>query len=190
MQFVLDHLSAILISSAVLLLVLSTQFSAQRAATEQSIAYAAKKQTLSMAEFLEQDFLLIGEGTPDGIASITQSESGNTSAFSFWREDDLGLPMLVSYTLTELDSVDIKGDMYQLYRLNRMENLASAGGGGSSLINFTITMLDETGSPTDTISEARLLRITAVNAYPYGSSDNMYLFRSFWGITVRPRNLG
>ena len=189
MQFVLDHLSAIMISAAVTLLVLTTQFSAQRSAAEQTIAYAAKKQTLEFADTIEKDFLLIGDGTVDTIASLTDNSDGNTIEFSFWREDDLGLPMLVSYTLSELDSVYIQQEWRQLYRLNRLENGLSAGGGSSRLTDFKITLLNSSGSVTADVDEARLVRVAAVNAYPYGSAEDMYLFRSFWGISIRPQNL-
>ena len=189
MQFVLDHLSAIMISAAVTLLVLSTQFSAQRSATEQTIAYVSKKQTLEFADTIEKDFLLIGDGTDETIETLTNNDAGNTIEFTFWREDELGADMEVSYTLTELDSVYIQSDWRQLYQLNRFENGVAAGGGSSMLTNFRITLLDESGSVTADAADARLVRVVAVNAYPYGNSDDMYLFRSFWGISVRPRNL-
>jgi len=57
------------------------------------------------------------------------------------------------------------------------------------LTNFRITLLNSSGAVTADAAEARLVRVVAVNAYPYGNSDDMYLFRSFWGISVRPRNL-
>ena len=189
MQFVLDHLSAIMISAAVTLLILSTTFSAQRSAAEQTIAYAAKKMTLEMADTIEQEFLLIGDGTDDTIETITTNSDGNTTEFSFWREDEFGLDMEVSYTLTELDSVYIQSEWRQLYRLNRLENGVPAGGGSSRLTDFRITLLNSSGAATADVAEARLIRIAAVNAYPYGESADMYLFRSFWGISVRPRNL-
>ncbi|MDA1029011.1 MAG: hypothetical protein O3B41_08165 [Bacteroidetes bacterium] len=189
MQFILDNLSALLVSTAVLLMVLSTQFTAQRSAAEQTIAYVAKKQTLETADTIEREFLLIGDGTDETIVDLTTNVAGNTTSFSFWREDELGADMLVAYTLTEQDSLMVGGEMRQLYRLNRFENGLASGGGSSTLTDFRITLLDMTGAPTVSVPDARLIRVAAVNAYPYGSDSDMYLFRSFWGITVRPMNL-
>lgn len=189
MQFLLDHIASILVSSAVLLLVIATNLGAQRAAVEETVAYAAKMQTLSLADYLEDDLLLIGDGTSNTIADVTENDDGQTTEFSFWREDDLGLDMLVSYTLSETDSVEIDNEWIQLYRLDRTENAVAAGGGSSTLSQFQITMLNASGSVTGSVSDARLLRVRAVNVYPFGDPDDMDLFRSYWGITVRPPNL-
>ncbi|NQV71606.1 hypothetical protein HQ496_00685 [bacterium] len=190
MQVILDHLSAVIISSAVLLLILSTQFNAQRATTEQTIASIAKKSTLEMVDYLEDELLLIGDGTEDTIQSASTNSDGMTTAFSFWRQDDSGTDMLVSYTLTEQDSVQFKDDWVQLYQFNRSENGVASGGGSSTLSHFEITMLTETGAVTTTPANARLLRLRAVTVYPYGDPDDSYLHRTFWGITLRPMNLG
>lgn len=189
MQFLLDHIASILVSSAVLLLVIATNLGAQRAAVEETVAYAAKTQTLNLADFLEDDLLLIGDGTTDTIEDVTTNDDDQTTEFSFWRENEMGVDMLVSYTLTETETVEIDGDSIQLYRLDRTENGVAAGGGSSTLAQFQITMLNAAGNPTAGIAAARLLRVRAVNVYPFGDADDMNLFRSYWGITVRPPNL-
>jgi len=189
MQFLLDHIASILVSGAVLLLVIATNLGAQRAAVEETVAYAAKVQTLNLADYLEDDLLLIGDGTSDTIDDVETNSDGQTTEFSFWREDDLGIDMLVSYTLTETDSVEIDDEWIQLYRLDRTENGVAAGGGSSTLSQFQITMLNAAGNPAAGIAAARLLRVRAVNVYPFGDPDDMDMFRSYWGITVRPPNL-
>ena len=137
MQFLLDHIASILVSGAVLLLVIATNLGAQRAAVEETIAYAAKVQTLNLADFLENDLLLIGDCTSDTIEDVATNSDGQTTEFSFWREDDMGVDMLVSYTLTETDSVEIDDEWIQLYRLDRTENGVAAGGGQGSGGNST-----------------------------------------------------
>ncbi len=186
MQFLLDHIASILVSGAVLLLVIATNLNAQRAAIEETVAYAAKVQTLNLADFLEDDLLLVGDGTDDTIETIETNDDGQTTEFSFWREDEMGVDMLVSYTLEEGDVVDVDGEKVQLYRLFRTEDDAAAGGGSSTLQAFSITMLDESGSTTGSVESARLLRVRAINVYGMGDADDMDLFRSYWGITVRP----
>jgi len=189
MQVVLDHLSAVIISSAVLLLILSTQFNAQRASAEQTIAYMAKKSTLEMVDYIEDELLLMGDGTTDTIQDVTTNSDGMTTAFSFWREDDAGVDMLVAYTLTERDSVEFKDGWVQLYQFNRFENGVAAGGGSSTLEHFEITMLTASGTVTTSAANTRLLRLKAVIVYPYGDPEDSYLHRTFWGITLRPMNL-
>lgn len=189
MQFLLDHIASILVSGAVLLLVIATNLSASRAAIEETVAYSAKMQTLSLADYLEDDLLLLGDGTDNTIVDVETDASGQTTLFSFWREDDLGSDMLVAYSLAESDSVQIEGDWVQLYQLFRTENGVAAGGGSSTFESFQITMLNAAGNVAAGVGAARLLRIRAVNVYPFGDSDDMNMFRSYWGITVRPPNL-
>jgi hypothetical protein len=170
-------------------LVIATNLGASRAAIEETVAYAAKMQTLSMADFLEDDLLLIGDGTEDTIEDVETNADGQTTLFSFWREDESGTDMLVAYTLTEADTIEIDGEEVQLYRLDRTENGVPAGGGSSTLESFQITMLNAAGNPAAGVGSARLLRVRSTNVYPFGDPDDMNMFRSYWGITVRPPNL-
>lgn len=170
-------------------MVIATNLSVQQAAIEESVSYAAKIQTLSMADYLEDDLLLIGDGTSDTIVDVETNGDGQTTLFSFWREDESAVDMLVAYTLTEQDSVQIDDEWIQLYQLNRTENGVAAGGGSSTLETFQISMLNANGNVTAGVASARLLRVRAVNVYPYGDPDDMNIFRNFWGITVRPPNL-
>lgn len=189
MQLMLDHISSILIASAVILVVLSTQFQAQRAATEQTIAYASKKMTLDLASMLEQELALIGDGTTDTITDVQTNADGQTTVFEFWREDELGTDIEITYRLTTSDIVDIDGESVQLYRMDRYEDDVLSGGGGERLRHFSLTMLDESGGVTADAASARLIRAVVVNAFPYGTSADSYLFESHWGITIRPMNL-
>ena len=190
MQFILDNIASVMVSGAVLLLVVATNLTAQRAAMEETVSYAAKMQTLSLADYLEDELLLIGDGTDETIVDLQTNSEGQTTLFSFWREDeDTATDILVAYTLTETDSVEIDQEWVQLYQLNRTENGTPAGGGSSTLETFTITMLNANGNVTTGVAAARLLRVRAVNVYPFGDSDDMNMFRSFWGVTVRPPNL-
>ncbi len=189
MQLLLDNIASVLVASTVLLVVVATTLNAQRSAVEASVAYAAKKQTLTTADFLEAELLLIGNGTGGTIDTTIVNANGQTTEFSFWRQDDTGAAMLVSYTLTPSTSKVIDGQTVQLYQLNRSENGAAAGSGSSTLSDFTITLLGPDGSLAASTADARLLRVRAVNVYPYGDPDNMNMFQSYWGITVRPPNL-
>ena len=132
---------------------------------------------------------MIGDGTTDTIEDVETNADGQTTLFSFWRDDEYGDDMLVSYTLTEQDSIYLSQEWIQLYQLNRFEAGDPAGGGSSTLEAFQITMLDASGNVTASVSAARLLRVRAVTVYPFGNPDEMALFRNYWGITVRPPNL-
>ena len=177
-----------MVSGAVILLVLNTQFQAQRSAAEQTIAYSARKSTLQMADVIEREFTLIGNGSSGAIDTLITNANGETSTFRFYRQDGGGADMLVEYRLLDEGSVDIRGEPVPLYRLERYENGALAGGGPATIRTFRIDLLDEDGDPTDK-STVRLVRVRLIVAYPFGSSDDAYLFQSHWGITLRPLSL-
>ncbi len=189
MQLMFDHISSILVAGAVTLLLISTSLNAQQAAVEETISYAAKAQALNLADFLEDDLLLIGDGTTDTIEDVETNADGQTTLFSFWKDDEFGVDMLVSYTLAEQDSVYIDEEWIQLYQLNRFEDGNPAGGGSSTLEAFQIIMLNAGGNVTASVAAARLVRVRVVTVYPFGDPDDMGLFRNYWGIAIRPPNL-
>lgn len=189
MQLILDNISAVMIGSAVILIVLSTQFQAQRAATEQTMAYVSKKSTLDLGRVVEQDLIALGSGTTDTITDMQENVDGLTTLFEFRKLDGTGTDIEVAYTLTASDMVNVRGDSVQLYELDRYENGVWAGGGGSRVRFFSIDMLNSNGHETAGVASARLLRIRLVNVYPFGEDDGSSIFQSHWGITVRPEGL-
>lgn len=189
MQLLLDHISSVMIASAVILVVLTTQFQAQRSAIEQTVAYASKKITLDLATTLEQELGLIGDGTDDTITTATTNAAGETTSFVFWRENEAGADTEYEYRLTETEEINIAGETVQLYRMDRLEGGVIAGGGGSRIRHFRITMLNPAGNVTTDVASARLLRVVVVNAFPFGMGEDAYLFESHWGMTINPMNL-
>lgn len=189
MQLILDNIASILIGSVVIILVLNTQIDAQQAAAEQSTAYAARKATLSTADMLEDEFRLIGDGSAAQIDSIATNAAGETVHFGFWR-DDGGGDMLVEYTLVETDSVWVHNDQEwaQLYRLDRFEDGTKLGGGPSTIRTFQVTLMTENGANA-TAANARLVKMALVVVYPFGESEDSYLYQTHWGTTVAPVNL-
>jgi len=189
MQLILDNIAAIMIGSAVILIVLSTQFQAQRAATEQTIALISKTATLDLGRVLEEDLIVLGSGTSDTITDIQESGDSLTTVFEFRKLDELGTEIEVTYRLTDANVVTIRGEAVQLYTLDRYEDDVWAGGGGDHIRFFSISMLNTNGHKTSGVASARLLRVRLVNVYPYGEDDGSTIFQSHWGITVRPEGL-
>jgi hypothetical protein len=136
---------------------------------------------------LEDEFRLIGEDSTEKIDSIAVNAAGETSHFGFWR-DDGGGDMLVEYDLVETDSVLIDGEQVQMYRLDRFEDGTQVGGGPSTIRTFRVTLLTESGAAA-TPATARLIRIALVVVYPFGESEDAYLYQTHWGTTVQPVNL-
>ena len=189
MQLILDNIASLLIGGIVIMLVLNTQIDAQQAAAEQTTAYAARKATLTTADLLEDEFRLIGDGSAEKIDSLTTNAAGETIHFGFWRDDGSG-DMLVEYTLTETDSAWIHNEQewVPLYRLDRFEDGTQVGGGPATVRTFRVTLMTETGANA-TPATARLVKVALVVAYPFGESEDAYLYQTHWGTTVAPVNL-
>lgn len=189
MHFLLDHIAAILIFTTVAFTVAVSQIRAKDDMMEQTIAYASKKQTLELADMLEQELALIGEGTLPSkqIDTVTNNAAGETTNFVFWRNDGVA-DLEIEYQLVFVDSVSIRNQMAARYRLDRYENSVLLGGSTPTIRHFRLDPLNNNGTIVNPAA-ARLVRVRIANMYPMGDLDDMYIGETYWGITIQPMNL-
>lgn len=187
MQFILDNVAAIMVYITIALAVVILGSRSTQLTTEMTIASISKKQTLEFADILEQELNLIGSGTVQKITNVTTNEDGQTTDFTFWWSDG-AIDYEVQYQLVTVDSITVKGKSIARYRMDRYVNGAFDGAGPSTLRDFRIEPLDSSGNVTVAAS-AVMVRAQVVNTYPLGDLDNMYLGRTFWGMTLTPPNL-
>lgn len=189
MQFILDNIAALMVFVTVAFTVAVTQIRAVSETVEQTIAYASKKHTLELADMLEEELAMIGEGTAPNkqIDSVTNNSDGETTSFVFWRNDGSG-DLEIEYRLVVDDSVTVGGETIALYRLDRYVNSVLDGSTQATLRHFRIDPLNASGSVSNPAA-ARLIRVRVVNTYPMGELDNMYLGQTHWGMTIHPMNL-
>lgn len=189
MQFLLDNIAALLVFVTVAFTVAATQLRASSDTAEQTISYASKKQTLELADMLEKELALIGDGTAPNkqIDSVTNNSDGETTSFVFWWNDGSG-DLEIEYKLVVVDSVSVRGETIARYRMDRYVNGVIDGGSTSTLRHFRIDPLNASGNIV-TPSAARLVRVRVVNTYPMGNLDDMFLGQTHWGITIHPMNL-
>ena len=187
MQVLLDNVSALIVYTTVAVAIATLQLSTVQSTTEMSIAYMSKKATLEFADMLEQELKLIGTGTAQKITSATTNAEGQTTDFRFWWNDGV-TDYEVQYQLVTVDTLTISGETVPLYRMDRYVNGTYEGGSPPTLRDFVITPLDDAGNPT-AAGSAVMVRAQVVNTYPAGDLDDMYLGRTFWGMTLLPMNL-
>ena len=187
MQFILDNISALVVYIAIAFTVVIIQVRSTQSTSEMTIAYISKKQTLEFTDLLEQELKLIGTGTAQKITNVTTNGDGQTTDFTFWWNDG-ATDFEVQYQLVTVDTVTVNGDPVARYRMDRYVNGVRDGGGPSTLKHFRIEPLDASGNVT-TAASAVMVRAQVVNTYPMGDLDNMYLGRTFWGMTLLPTNL-
>ena len=189
MWFILDNIAALMVFVTVSFTIAVTQILATEEMVEQTIAYASKKQTLELADMLEKELALIGQGMPSNkrITDVVTNAQGETTSFIFWWNNG-STDLEIEYRLIFVDSVTVKDETFALYRMDRYVNDVQEGGSMPTLRNFRLDPLNASGNIVNP-SAAKLVRATVVNTYPLGDLDKMHIGQTHWGITIQPMNL-
>ncbi len=208
MTVLLDHLSAIIIGAAVIMILAATQIFAQRSGIEQAASYATKTKALSFGEWIEDDILTLGEnfGRNRFRFEVPEVDTlGNTTKFQFY-SDSLNimtgdtLRMMTRYQLQYVDSIQRDTIITPVYRLRRQiaqspvtngtapepSTWTTDGFSLSTLSSFRIIMLDRTGAETGSVEEGDFLRIS-FNLLPQFPVEPEYLRELYWSTTLKVR---
>ena len=147
MQFLLDNLTATIVSGVLILSLQFTQVRSKHAAVEQIVAHSTKKRTLDFGEWVQDDILNIGanfgeyhyrfeDPIVDPVTGDTREwEFYSDSTFVYAKLDASGDPVLdlngdpdvlrvpkrlyKRYRLTESKQAAFRDTTYQLYELHR-----------------------------------------------------------------------
>lgn len=199
MFFHFDNLSATLIASAVVLIVISAQVRLRDAGIEQTALLTAKGQALELGDWLQQDLGNAGYGIPLRESFIEEYQvdatTENTKRFSFRRKLQATdtTPTLITYELIAADTVMVDGEAVQLYQLQRCQDTTTCPAGSTSiegkspdmLTYFRIDLMDENGGTwTAGTSNAYYLRVRFSITSPMSIKRNQ-LREAHWG-TVLP----
>ena len=188
MNFLLDNLSSSIVFATVAFVLGMTQFRMQQDSAQTTVAYMVKKQVLSFAELVEDEFELMGEGiSGTKIASLTTDSDGKTTSFAFNRQIS-GVDTAIEYRLVPTDTVAVKGNDVPLYRVDRYEGGSVAGGGPGLISDFRVTLLTSSGGSATT-STARVVEVALSMLHNVGDAGNYSVNVSYWGTTVRPKSL-
>ncbi|NNE70332.1 MAG: hypothetical protein HKN29_08200 [Rhodothermales bacterium] len=188
MNVVLDNLSATIVFATVSFVLVTTQFRMQQDTAQTTVSYMAKRQLLSFAELVEDEFELIGEEVSgDKIVSLTSDSDGKTTSFVFNR-DISSVDTQIEYRLVPTDTVQTLGRDVPLYKVERYEGGALAGGGAGYFSDFRVELLTSSGGSA-TPSTARVVRVRVSMAHAVGNMDDSSVNVSYWGMTLRPTSL-
>ena len=210
MQFIFDHLSAIILSFAVLLILATTQIQAQRSGLEQTASYATKTKALSFGEWLEDDVLSIGENFGSNrfrFDAPVLDTLGNATRFMFFADDVDGVTsdttrMMTRYDLESLGSVQRRGETINLFQVHRStatspvtngtapvppdEDWVLDGHSMATLSSFEIGLLDRMGRVTTDVERADFIRIK-FSLIPQFPIEPEYLRELYWSTTLKVR---
>ena len=104
MQFMLDHIAAVIISGVVILVIAVVQLRGSDTSIEATQYAAAKTRMLDIVQYVERDFMNIGSGMADVSTAINHlDDTGNSREFSFQARTSQGDPLAypIVYRWTE-----------------------------------------------------------------------------------------
>ncbi len=210
MQFILDHLTSLLVAGVVILILATAQLYAQRSGLEQTTSYATKSKALSFGEWLEDDILSLGANYGEDAyrfeVPTTDSTTGNTTEFRFYSDSLLvsgdTLRMMTRYKLDPLETIVRGGREILLFEMERAtaqkpvvngeaaepaEHEWTADGRSlSTLSAFNIAILTRTGAETTDVDQGEFIRVSfaLVPEYPV---EPEYLRELYWTTTLKVR---
>lgn len=126
MQFILDNLTAIIISAVLILALQVTQVRSQHAGLEQVASHSVKTKTLVFGNWVERDILDLGANFGTNVYRFnepTLDADSNAVAWTFFSDgvDGSGDPVRVfkRYQLEATRTATFRDTTFQLYRLDR-----------------------------------------------------------------------
>lgn len=201
MIFVLDNINALIIGSAIILVVMAMQTRMTDISVEQTANYMMKRQAMEMATWMEDDLLLMGRNLPGSVTAYTNpSDSAEvTTWFEFYRDSVQTsggsldtFRVATRYELSKIGSHYSARDTVDSYRLDRYVSEGGGAwqksGGSSGLLSyFKIEMLDRDAQPiANPVASPELVRNTRVSFHmvtPF-ERQRSTLRRVYYGSTL------
>lgn len=187
MHVLLDHLTATVVGSIVLLVLLAVVMRTGEAETDQQVYETSQRMAQSLAQQLEGDLLNIGYGLPSTVAPI---ESWTDSSLVIHRRSGTQPtdPILrVEYRRTTRDSTVVDGVTLPVYQVERFQDGAPAGGTAPTLTAFELDLIDAAGAETTDLAQAVAVR--ALFRTSFGTGDDQADNGSRFSRTFHSANL-
>ena len=189
---IFDNLTAMIIGSAVLLIMLNMQRQTQQIAVERTLNHVSTRHSIEFGRWIQEDLANVGAGVSQNAAAMQAprvNADGLTREFSFWRKLDAGAAsaVLVAYTLDLADTVHVQRGRQKvampLYRVRRTTDGQADGESMPTLTDFKIELLDGEGETTATPAEARYIRVQ-FSSVSRIFRESSYLHENHWATTV------
>lgn len=164
MQFLLDHLTSIVVAGVLLLSLQVTQIRTQHAAIEQVTSHSVKAKTLVFGQWIESDVLEIGANFGTNLyrfeAPVVEDVTGNTLRWEFYsdstRADGTETRIFKRYRLVEkgLATFDLPDATFQMYQVERDSLVLdyAADGTAPRLADIPETAWVSAGESIETVS--------------------------------------
>lgn len=206
MVLIFDHLSATLISGAVILALASMHLRVTEATVERTLTYQGKQYTLTFGEVMENDLSKVGVGVSSGNGFVANEKTRTVNGQTVTEElvfqarlfDTDPTVYTVKYALEERETVTFAGEgpggsdlTVPLFEVVRYVDYGSGyvkEGGSSPIVrHFRIRALTNEGQMTTyTNSNVRQLDIRMTTAPPGWHERPQFERKLYWGTRLRP----
>lgn len=209
MQLIFDHLGAILVGMAVVVVLLSTQMRVQQNGVESVVAHSAKTKALSLGQWLERDITSLGANFGRNLMRFEHpqyDEHGNTTRWVFYSDTidaTNTIRHLTRYTLEQIgvdESTDPEQPLYEMTRATAYATLnpdgslppisadtwAENGRSVNTLSRFRLELIDRDGAQTSDVERADFIRVEFTLVPELLRRDN-YVNELYWSTLLKVR---
>jgi len=179
MQFILDNISATIVGSTILLMLVATNHRNMLASTEATSFYMMSKQSLEFTYTLKHDLQNVSK-----VVTITENSD---STFTFWAQTD---PADTSkHEVKYVRSKTGVRDSTDLFQIERFVDNVYAGGSLSTMTEWNIEALNEQGNAIANVNDARQIYVGFKMALPIPSTGQIgpAVDHLSWEATFQPK---
>lgn len=158
-SFLLDNLAAVLIATAVILMLSAAQIRSSNAGVEQVASHASKAKMLSFGEWIEDDITSLGANIAEGSGRFlapTLDEDGNTTEFTFFSDNPVTggdtMRVMTRYRLVPTRTVTVDDAPQQLFEVRREFAEVEVENGEAAIPEFGSTAWVSDGRSVETLS--------------------------------------
>ena len=194
MQFLIDHITSIVIGAVLILIVAGVQLRGQNSSVDATQYSAAKTRLLDLAQMMERDFSNIGAGVSTAaMASAIQTFDtlSSTRVFAFYGRVDQADPdsHLIRYEWVPTDSVTLKNSqVVTTYQITRLVDGAYTASSLPTVTQVRIDLMDaDSNAVGGMYSNTRFVSVDITAVSPLGVGDEIEQPR--WQRIFRPANL-
>lgn len=191
MQFIIDHITGVVVAATVLLVLAVTQFRGRDASIDATQYSAAKTRVLAIAEAIERDFSNIGSGM-DSVkyAIVGLDTTSSTKYFEFAGQTIQADPTVrtIRYQWTQTGTKELAAGQVPTYTIQRIIDGSVSGSSLPTVTGFTIDLMTADSAMVITnYADTRIVGVNLKAVSPVGVSKGIEQTR--WVKVFRPMNL-
>lgn len=193
MQFLLDHIAAVVITGFIILILGAVSFRGQSASIDSTQYYAQRRMLMDLVQFVERDFGNIGAGVNPASAVFTSIDfdtSGTDKYLQFQaRPDSTDLvPSLIRYEWEQIGTLELQSGTVPALEVRRLTDSNPAGMSSGYITSFRVDFFAQGGtSVVPTVDSMRVVQVDVTAVSPLGRGNTIE--QSRWTRVFRPVNL-